>query len=129
MENIKYEIIKNGKSNTFYKFTEKNKLGETLTVEITETYPDNTSKHSLPNLWKKHRFTNKLYNSYLNVDCYVTDKEGLCWGRYNPTEKLSDDKKRNVINFDYLLEVSEENKKYLLDKIYKMFMKANNRKV
>ena len=119
MENIKYEIIKSGKSNTFYKFKEKNKLGETLTVEITETFAD-----SLPKLWKKHGFTNKLYSSYLNVNCYVTDKDGICWGRYNPTEKLSDDGKRKIINFDYLLEVSEENKMYLLDLIYKMFMEV-----
>lgn len=134
MENIKelenkMIIEKMGEHRTFYKFTEKNKLGETLTVEILETYPDNTSKHSLPNLWKEHGFTNKLYDSYLNVQCYVTDKEGTCWGKYNPTEKLSEDKRRNVINFDYMLEVSKENKKYLLDKIYKMFMKANNREV
>ena len=124
MENIKYEVIKNGKSNTFYKFKEKNKLGENLTVEISETYPNNTSTNSLPNLWKQHGFTNKLYDNYLNVDCYVTDKNGTCWGKYNPTEKLADDKKRNVINFDYMLEVSEENKNFLLDKIYKLFMEA-----
>ncbi|MCI8621351.1 MAG: hypothetical protein HFJ50_06485 [Clostridia bacterium] len=134
MENIKelenkMIIEKMGEHRTFYKFTEKNKLGETLTVEISETYPDNTSKHSLPNLWKEHGFTNKLYDSYLNVQCYVTDKEGTCWGKYNPTEKLSENRKRKVINFDYLLEVSKENKQYLLDLIYKMFMKANNRKV
>lgn len=120
-------IEKMGGHRTFYKFIEKNKLGETLTVEISETFVDNSLKSdTLPKLWKKHRFTNKLYNSYLNVDCYVTDKDGTCWGKYNPTEKLSDDKKRNVINFDYLLEVSEENKQYLLDLIYKMFMANAN---
>lgn len=113
---------------TFYKFLEKNKINESLIVEITETYPDNTSKNSLPNLWKQHGFTNKLYNSYLNVDCYVTDKDGICWGKYNPTHKLSEDKKRNVINFDYMLEVSKENRKYLLDLIYEMFM-ANTEEI
>jgi len=117
----KLEYVKEG---NFYKIQEKNKKGESLTVEITETHPDNTSKHSLPNLWKEHGFTNKLYNSYLNVNCYCTDKNGLCWGRYNPTVKLSNDKKRNVINFDYLLEVSEENKQYLLNEIYKLFMEV-----
>lgn len=123
-------IIENmGKHRTFYKFTEKNKLRETLIVEISETFVDNSLKSdTLPKLWKKHGFTNKLYDSYLNVQCYVTDKDGTCWGKYNPTEKLSDDKKRNVINFDYLLEVSEKNKQYLLDLIYKMFM-ANAKEI
>lgn len=116
-------IEKMGEHRTFYKFTEKNKKGETLVVEISETFVDNSLKSdTLPKLWKNHGFTNKLYNSYLNVNCYVTDKNGTCWGRYNPTEKLAEDGKRNVINFDYMLEVSEENKKYLLDLIYKMFM-------
>lgn len=120
-------IEKMGEHRTFYKFTEKNKLGEALTVEISETFIDNNLKSdTLPKLWKKHGFTNKLYNSYLNVQCYVTDKDGTCWGKYNPTEKLSDDKKRNVINFDYMLEVSEENKKCLLDLIYKMFIAGAN---
>ena len=122
-------IEKMGEHRTFYKFTEKNKKGETLVVEISETFVDNSLKSdTLPKLWKNHGFTNKLYNSYLNVNCYVTDKNGTCWGRYNPTEKLSDDKKRNVINFDYLLEVSEKNKQYLLDLIYKMFM-ANAKEI
>ena len=31
-----------------------------------------------------------------------------------------------VINFDYLLEISEKNKLYLLDLAYKMFMKSKN---
>jgi len=82
------------KEGNFYKIQGKNKKDEILAVEITETYPGNTSKSSLPNLWKKHGFTNKLYNSYLNVNCYCTDRNGLCWERYNPTTKLSDDKKK-----------------------------------
>lgn len=126
MEN-KMIIEKIGKHRTFYKFKEKNKLGETLTVEISETFVDNNLKSdTLPKLWKKHGFTNTLYDSYLNVDCYVIDKEGTCWEKYNPTRKLSEDKKRKIINFNYLLEVSEENKQYLLDLIYKMFIANAN---
>lgn len=126
MNNKNIEIEYATKYRTMYKFKEKNKKGESLSVEITEIYPDNTSKNSLPNLWKTHGYTNKLYNNYLYVQCYCRDKKGNCWGRYNPTTKLSDDGKRLVINFDYLLEVSEKNKQYLLDLIYKMFMKSKN---
>lgn len=126
MDNKKIKIEKSSQYTTWYKFIDKNKKGESLTVEISETYPDNKSKHSLPNLWLEHGFTTKLYTSYLNVNCYCYDEKGNCYGKYNPTEKLSDDGKRMVINFDYLLEVSEKNKQYLLDLIYKMFMKAKN---
>ena len=108
----------------FYELEETNKKGEKISVEITEIFVDNTNTNNLPNLWLKHGYTNKLYNSYLCVNCYVTDKDGNCWERYNPTIKLSDDKKRNVINFDYLMEVSEENKEKLLKEIYKRFMRG-----
>lgn len=124
MENKKFEVNQTSPYCTFYKFLEKNKKGESLKVEISEIYPDNTSKKSLPNLWLKHGYTNKLYNSYMNVQCYCTDKDGHCFDKYNPTVKLSDVEHKLVINFDYLLEVSEENKQYLLNLIYKMFMKA-----
>lgn len=106
----------------FYELNETNKNGEKINVEIMEIFPDNTSENSLPNLWLKHGYTNKLYNSYLCIDCYVTDKDGNCWERYNPTIKLSDDEKRHVINFDWLLEVNEENKEKLLNEIYKKFI-------
>lgn len=108
----------------FYDLEETNKKGEKISVEIMEIFPDNTRENSLPNLWVKHGHTNKLYNSYLGINCYVTDKDGNCYERYNPTIKLSDDKKRNVINFDYLMEVSEENKEKLLKEIYKRFMRG-----
>lgn len=106
----------------FYELNETNKNGEKINVEIMEIFPDNTSKNSLPNLWLKHGYTNKLYNSYLCINCYVTDKDGNCLERYNPTVKLSDDEKRHVINFDWLLEVNEENKEIILNEIYKKFI-------
>lgn len=109
---------------TIYDFEEKNKKGEKISVEIMEMYEDNKYKDSLPNIWKKHGYTDKLYNSFVSVHCYVTDKDGNCWERYNPTIKLSDDKKRYIINFDWLLEVSDENIDILLKEIYKRFMGA-----
>lgn len=119
-----FKIRKSGTSTTFYEINKKNKKGETITIEVTEVHPDNTSKDSLPNLWKKHGYTDKLYYSYLWVDTYVTDEEGSCWAKYNITHKLSDDGKRKVINFENLLEVNEKNKIYLLNEIYKKFMEA-----
>ena len=57
----------------FYELNETNKNGEKINVEIMEIFPDNTSENSLPNLWLKHGYTNKLYNSYLCINCYVTE--------------------------------------------------------
>lgn len=119
-----YNVRKSGEFTTFYEINEKNKKGESLTIEVCEVYPNNESGSSLPNLWLKHGYTNKLYNSYLYISTYVDDLDGNCWGKYNITAKLSEDKKRMVIDFDYLLEVNEKNKVYLLNKIYKKFMEA-----
>lgn len=121
MKFIKKDIAE---TRTIYDFEEENKKGEKLSVEIMKMYDDNKYKDSLPNIWKKHGYTNKLYNSRLCVTCFVTDKDGNCWERYNPTIKLSDDKKRYIINFDWLFEVSDENIDILLNEIYKRFMEV-----
>lgn len=117
MKDVK--ITKMTETRSFYEFINKNKKGEKIVVEITKCYPEITDG-SLPVLWKKHGFTRKLYTSYLSVDVFVTDKDGNCWGKYNPTIKLSDDKKRHVINFNWLLNVSDENIEKILKKIRKM---------
>ena len=119
-----FKIRKSGTSTTFYEINKKNKKGETITIEVCEVFPDNTSGSSLPNLWLKHGYTNKLYDSFIYISTYIEDSKGNCWDKYNITEKLSEDKKRKVINFKNLLEVNEKNKIYLLNEIYKKFMEA-----
>lgn len=120
----KYEIEKRGEYRTLYTFKETNAKNERLVVEITECYYNAKDKGSLPYLWKQHGYTNKLYNNALHVDCYCYEENGNCYGRYNPTVKLSEDGKRMVVNFDNLLEVSEKNKEILLNKIYTQFMEV-----
>lgn len=96
-----------------------NKKGETIVVELTNVFPDNSSKSSLPVLWKNHGYTKELLNSYISVDVYVTDKKGNCWGKYNPQIV----KGQNKINFDYMLEVSRPNRSKILDAITKLAFK------
>ena len=117
MENVK--IKKMGDHRFFYEFLEKNKKGEKIVVEVTECY-SNCEKDSLPFLWKEHGFTKKLYKSYLCADVYVTDEEGNCYRKYNPTVKPSDDGKRYVINFDWMLEVSDENIEKILKEVNRL---------
>lgn len=107
-------------TSTYYHFTEQNKRGEQLTVEITECYPDNRSKSSLPNLWQKAGYTKKRLESYLSLTTYATDADGYCWGRYNPQIKYNEFK----INFDWMLEVTEQNRERLLRECYDRFINA-----
>lgn len=104
-----------------YQSEKTNKKGEKIIFELHKCYYDN---HTLPNLWKKNGYTNHLYNSVIWADCEVIDKEGNCRRKYEPTSKLSEDKKRLVINFDWMFEVSEENEKKLFNEIVRRFKEA-----
>ena len=68
-----------------------------------------------------------MLETYWSVEVYVTDTEGTCWGRYNPQTKLSEDKKRLVINFDWMFEATEENKEKILNEVYRLFSTATGK--
>lgn len=119
--NITIEEKQVTKSTSIYQISECNSLGETLTIEIVKCTSDNNRKNSLPNLWVKHGFTDTLFNSYWNVTTYVYDSKGNCRMKYNPQVKWSDDQKCYVINFNYMCEATEENKKMLINEIIKRF--------
>lgn len=103
----------------FYTFKNKNNKGETIVAEISECYNPG-GKNSLPYLWAKNGYTKEEMKSYLVLNVYCTQEDGTCFERYNPTIKRSEDNKRNVINFDWTFEVSEENKQKLLDEVYRL---------
>lgn len=122
---MKYKLEIKESGIRWYTFAEKNKKGETLVVEVISCHAE--GKKSLPELWKKAGYTDIVMNDFLCVHTYVEDTEGNCYGKYNVTTKLSDDGKRNVINFDWLLEPTEENINKILDAIYNLFMAANGK--
>ena len=49
----------------------------------------------------------------MSISVYVTDKDGNCYGRYNPHELP----KSHKINFDWVLEGTEENRIKILEEI------------
>lgn len=121
-----YTIEKRTEKSTIYTFTEPNDKGEKVVVDITEC-ENPGGKRSLPYLWKKHGYIDRVLDNYLHVMVYVYDTEGRCWGRYNPQEKVyirKDNKgkiveNRPVIDFNWMFEATEENKKKILDEVYR----------
>lgn len=99
-----------------------NAKGESLCVEIGmgQNYVPN-SKHSLPYLWYKNGHTEKILQNWWEVQTYITKEDGMCYRAYDPTIKPSDDGKRFVINFDWMLDATEENFEKILDEILKRF--------
>ena len=101
------------------RFTEKNSLNEMLILQINEVYPPKC-ENSLPNLWKKHGFTDKILDNYLILDVCVIDENGYEYHKYNPQIAKKSDGNRSI-NFDYMLEVSEANMYKLIECVYNLF--------
>lgn len=123
---MKYTMEKGASSQTWIYVTESNQKEETLTIELLEcTNPG--GKNSLPYLWYKAGYTSKVLDTYLCIHTYCRDSEGNCYGRYNPQTKRSDNGKRNVINFDWMFENTEENKQKLINEAIRLFELATGK--
>lgn len=124
---MEYTIEKRNDSTVSWIYvTEHNQKDETLTIELSEcTNPG--GKNSLPYLWYKAGFTNKILDTYLCIHTYCHDSEGNCYGIYNPQTKRSNDGKRIVINFDWMFENTEENKQKLINESIRLFESATGK--
>lgn len=115
-----YTIQKMNQKGTreFYHFNDRNSKGERIEVEFTKIY-----KGHFINLWYKKGFIKEPLENYWNIMVYVYDKEGNCYGRYNPQILPHGTK----INFDWILETTEENKKRILHEIIKRTYNCENK--
>lgn len=105
------------KSRETIKFT--NKHGEAIQIDLykTKAYKQ---KNSIMHLWVKNKFLPKFIENYITVNTYATTANGDCFGWYNPANKISDDKKRLVLNFDWVLEDTEENRQAIIDEVVRL---------
>lgn len=121
---MKYEIENRKFGSTWVNVIGKNAKGETMTIEIVHcTNPGGSV--SLPYAWYKNGWTDKVMETWLGCTTYVHDSEDNCRGAYNPTEKY--DGKRNVINFDWLLEDTEENTIRIIKECIRQFESATGK--
>lgn len=115
--------------NTEYlEFCKKNSKEESLLMGITHC-KDCELSNSLPKLWYKNGYTDKIFTTYLIVTTYVETKDKKCSCKYNPTVKTEERKdfngkvyaSHNVLNFDWLLEDNEQNIQLLINEVAKRF--------
>ena len=118
-----YTIEQMAETRWFYTFTEPNAKGEKLVIELCKC-ANWGGNNALPVLWKKKDFIDRVLETYWSIQTYVTDTEGCCYGMYNPQEKLREDGKGMVINFDWMFEATEENKQKLIDEVFRLFSVA-----
>ena len=121
---------KQGNSIYLLNYKNQNSKGESLTVEISYCDPDNSDKKSLPNLWKKSGYIDRVLENYLVLHTYVEDENG-CWDRYNPQtkpytryEKGKCVESIKIINFDWMFEAIPENVIKLLNEVERRFLKG-----
>lgn len=115
-----YTIEQMAGSRWFYRFTEPNEKGEKLIIELCKC-TNSGGNNALPVLWKKHGYTDGVLETYWSISTFVTDTEGNCYGMYNSQHKLREDGKGMVINFDWMLEATEENKEKLINEVFRIF--------
>ena len=85
-------------------FQFRNKDGEDVLI-IMKKFQNSRGKTSLPYLWYKHGYIDHILETWWNMDVYVTDAKGDCWGKYNPTIIEG----KNKIDFKWMLEATPEN--------------------
>ena len=109
----KYTIEEMAKGRRWYvEFKEKNQLGEKILVEF--SYCENSGgAHSLPNMWYKNGYIDRVLKNYWSISTFATDPSGMCRGKYNPQHK------KFKIDFDWMLEATEENAAKLLKEVEK----------
>lgn len=95
-----------------YEFKDKNAKGEKITIELVSCtrYP---GSRSLPILWEKKGIIDRILDTWVGVNVYVTSEDGTCRGAYNPQESGIGHK----INFDWMLEDTPENRDRILAEI------------
>ena len=98
----------------WYRFEQKNEKGEEILIELVSCTRDPGSR-SLPILWKEHGHIDRVLDSWVGVHVYVTSKDGICRGDYNPQESGFGHR----INFDWMLEDTPENRDRIIAEIYR----------
>lgn len=94
-------------------FEGENKNGECIKVELSRIRAESSS---IMDKWVENGYIPKALPTWWSIDLYVTDKYGNCYGRYNPQELP----KSHKINFDWVLEGTEENRIKILEEIERL---------
>lgn len=116
MKNFKgYTVMEElGSNEEWLYFIDSNAKGETMIVTI--SHNESYGKKSLPYMWYKKGYTDREINKYLTCRTCVEKIDSPALEKYNP--QLTEDLK---INFEWLLEDTQENKQMLIDEIAKRF--------
>lgn len=119
----------------FYQYKSKNNLNEEIIVELMKIECDLKDKNDLMNLWVKNGNIKNPLKNYWYIDSYVIKDQKECRMKYNPFCYVYEEyykgkciSSKLLIDFDWVLEATEENKKKILDEIERNFLNPKNYK-
>lgn len=95
-----------------YRFT----IADNFCMDMVICEHDLNDKNDLMNLWYKHGYVKERTLTHMGLDCYYTDFENGCYGRYNPTIVKS------KLNFEWVLPYTPENLGKLLAESIKRYV-------
>ena len=95
-----------------YTFEDQTPKGERLVVDLVKCENPGGTR-SLPKLWKAAGLIDRVLDTWVGVNVYVTSEDGTCRGDYNPQESGIGHK----INFDWMLEDTPENRARIIAEI------------
>lgn len=103
----------------------ENSKNETMLIEVCKVENNEKNKHSIAYVWKRAGFIPCVYSEWWSITTEVKDKDGNCYGRYNPQHKVNEEKTRLVINFDWLFNgCTSENLEKLINEALRQFFAA-----
>lgn len=106
-EGHEFKSEKRAKARTFIEFKELNRKGEKIYCEIS------IIDGGMTTTYYEHGWINHPYMKWISLDTYIYDKNGACWGNYNPT--AIDGK----VNMSLVLPATETNLKKILHEFIK----------
>lgn len=91
-------------------------------IEVSVCEHNLSNPNDLMNIWKECNFIDEVKNTHIYINTYYTNEKGECIGKYNITTRSKGT--RQVINFDYLLEATEDNIKLLVAECIRLYVKG-----
>lgn len=101
---------------------ERNSRGEALTVSISPSYP--MGLNDMPGMWYRKGYIDRVLSSYWSVGVEAHCQEYSAM-KYNPTEKPDPERRRMVIDFDWMLEATAENFRRIMEEILRRFRESD----
>ena len=116
-----YTVEKRSAYRELITFEGVNSKNEKIQLELTRCESEGKAG-SLPYLWKKNGRMDRILKNWWCLSTFATEDagNGSCWGRYNPQDKISEDGKRRVIDFGWMLEATEENREKLIAEVERL---------